>query len=103
MLFVVVQLLDTRKRIIIPESFIFDLCEQSIKNVGRNSNHRYLIYYSKIALGDGTSAPDVNWVPKFQLPLSKVFPPEGNLDEACYIGQLKYFFSEYKQCIFGVV
>lgn len=87
MLYVVIQLLEPRKRIIIPESFIFNLCEQSLKNVGKNSNHRYLIYYSKSALGDETSAPDVNWAPNFQLPLCKVFPP----------------FSEYKKYKLGIV
>lgn len=94
MLYVVVQLLEPRKRIIIPESFIFDLCEQSIKNVGRNSNHRYLIYWSKHALGDETNAPDLNWKPNFGLPLSKVYPPGNDLDESCYAVQLKYFFSK---------
>lgn len=103
MLYVVIQLLEPRKRIIIPESFIFNLCEQSLKNVGKNSNHRYLIYYSKSALGDETSAPDVNWAPNFQLPLCKVFPPENNIDDACYIAQLKYFFSEYKKYKLGIV
>lgn len=96
MLYVVVHLLEPRKRIIIPESFIFSLCEQSLKNVGKNSNHSYLIYYSKSVLGDGTSAPDVNCVPDFRLPLSKVFPPDDNSEEACYMAQLKYFFSEYE-------
>lgn len=97
MLYVVVQLLEPKQRIIIPENFIFDLCEQSLKNVGRNSNHRYLIYWSKNAIADGTNVPDINVEPNFGLPLSKVYPPENGLNESCYIAQLKYFYSEYKQ------
>lgn len=95
MLFVVVQLIEPKKRIIIPESFIFDLCEQSLKNVGCNSNHRYLIYWSKNVLGDETNAPDISCTPNFNLPLSIAYPPENNLIETCYNAQLKRFFSEY--------
>lgn len=96
LLYVVVQLLEPNKRIIVPESFIFDLCEESLKNVGRNPNHQYLVYWSNLALGDGTAEPDTTCKPKFHLPLSQSYPPE-ELLEACYLAQIKMFFGKCYQ------
>lgn len=94
-MFVVVQLIEAKKRIIIPESFIFDLHEESLKNMGCNSNHRYLIYWSKDALDDEKTVPDANCTPKFDLPLSKDYPPQNDVIETCYHAQLKHFFGKF--------
>lgn len=91
MLFVVVYLVEPKKRIILPENFIYDLCEVSLKNNGRNSNHKYLIYWSKNAIGDGSFAPDFKIEPNFDAPLSHIYPPENDVIEACYIAQIKLF------------
>lgn len=89
-MFVVVYLLKPGVRIIIPENFVHDLCEQTLKNIGRNSNHKYLIYWSKNVNGDGICQPN------FGAPLSDHYPPQNDAIEACYIAQLKYFFRKYK-------
>lgn len=96
MLFVVVQLIKPKTRIVVPESFIYDLNEESLKNNGCNHNFSYLIYWSKHALGDGSNTPDTNWVPNFNAPLSDVYPPENDLAEVCYKGALKHFFGKHK-------
>lgn len=101
-MFVVVHLLSSKKRIILPESFIHDLSEESLKNVGVNANHKYLIYWSKNSIGDGINAPELNCVPNFSLVVSDIYPPENDAIEACYIAQLKRFFSKCKSTFFMV-
>lgn len=90
-MFVVVFLIEPKVHVIVPEQFIFDLNEESLKNVGKNGNFHYKIFWSENALTvDG--APDSGYKPNFDSPESKVFPPIGS---ACYVGKLKKFCSEY--------
>lgn len=93
-MFVVVFLISPKKRIIIPEHFVYDLCEERLKNSGCNKNHTYLIYWSKNSVGDGENAPDIDCVPNFNAPVSEIFPPENDAMEACYKVQLRSFFSK---------
>lgn len=93
-MFVVIHLLKSNKRIIIPENFIFDLCEQRLKNSGCNTNHKYLIFWSKNAIGDGENVPDIHCKPNFKAPVSSIFPPANDAIEACYEAQLRCFFSK---------
>lgn len=72
-MFVVVFLVDPKVHIVVAEEFIFNLSQQSLKNVGKNSNFKYT-------------------VPNFNLVKSTEFPPIG---EACFVGKLKRFFGEY--------
>lgn len=95
MLFVVVNLLKPKKRIIIPENFIFDSCEERLKNSGCNNNHKSKIYWSKNAIGDGETAPDIIGTPNFNAPMHDIFPPNDDVMEACYEAQLRSFFSKY--------
>lgn len=94
-MFVVVHLVDVKKRIIVPENFIFDLSQENLKNNGCNKNFTYLAYWSHTALGDENSAPNINCQPNFTAPISKIFPPGDDLQEACYTVRLKKFFGKF--------
>lgn len=89
-MFVVVYLVDAKAHIIVPEKFIFGLDEERLKNVGRNSNFQYKIFWAESAI-DANGVPNAEFLPDFNLPKSTAFPPN---DEACYVGKLKKFFSE---------
>lgn len=94
-MFVVVHLIEPKKRIIVPENFILGLSEQSLKNYGTNSNINYTVYWSKDALGDENNEPNANHETNFRLAKSNVYPPD-DLRETCYNARLKYFFSKNK-------
>lgn len=89
-MFVVVFLTDVKKHIIVPEQFIFGLDEERLKNIGRNSNFQYKIFWSENAI-DENGVPNAEYLPNFALPKCTTFPP---VDDACYVGKLKKFFSE---------
>lgn len=90
---VIVFLEDAKKHTVVPESFIYDLNEKNLKNLGVNRNQRRLVYFSKqwfenmerkVNLGD-------EFVPNFHHPITKDYPlPEG-LAETCFIGRLIHF------------
>lgn len=84
MLFVLVQLEEFKKRVIVPESFVHDVNEEHLKSAGASHNAPYSVYWSKQAIGDEQSAPDSTFIPNFNAPIAKAYPPENNLVEACY-------------------
>lgn len=90
-MFVVVFLVDPKVHVIVPEEFIFNLDEQSLKNVGKNGNFKYKVFYAENCI-DENGIQNYECVPNFNLADCIEFPPVG---EACYIGKLKRFFSEY--------
>lgn len=87
-MFVVVFLLDEKKHIIVPEEFICELDEQSLKNVGKNAHFRYKIYWTPL---NDEGIPIAGYVPNFNLVKSTTFSVDG---EACYVGKIKKFFSK---------
>lgn len=89
-MFVVVFLLEPKQHIVVPENHIYDLDEESLKNIGRNGNFQYKIFYSKRAIDD-SGVPDCAYTPDFNLPKSTTFPPA---QSGCYVGKLKKFFSK---------
>lgn len=91
---VVVHLVKPKRRIIVPESFVFDLNEENLKNSGNNANVTYLIYWSKEALGDEKNSPNHDRLPNFNAPLSEIYPPNNGLSEACYKARLIHFCSK---------
>lgn len=80
----------SKKNIIVPENFIYGLDVEKLKNVGRNANHKYKIFWSESAINEN-GVPNAEYLPNFDLPKCTVFPP---IDEACYIGQTRKCFSE---------
>lgn len=90
-MFVVVYLCYAKKHIIIPQNFILGLSQQSLNNVGKNRNKKFVMFWSKNAVRN--EIPDLNYIPNFNCDISAIFPPVGR-NEACFIGQIKYFFGE---------
>lgn len=90
-MFIVVFLVDAKKHIIVPEEFIFNLDEESLKNKGKNPSFRYTVFWSENAL-DANGVPQADYLPDFNLTKSIDYPPIG---DACYLGQIKKFHSEY--------
>lgn len=92
---VVVQLEKLKKRLIVPESFVFDLNEENLKNNGNNGHFTYLVYWSREALGDGSISPNQHCVPNFDAQASEIYPPDNGLTEACYKARLVHFCSKW--------
>lgn len=93
-MFVVVHLIEAKKRIIVPEKFILGVSEQSLKNYGTNSNRTHTVYWSKVAYGEEKSAPDDTCETDFRLAKSKIHPPKDDLIETCYDARLLYYYSK---------
>lgn len=94
MLLVVVQLVKPKKRIIVPENFVYDLDEEKLKNVGKNGNVTYKVYWSKAALGDEKYAPNEQLIPNFNAAWCEIYPPNDDLVEACYKARIITFYSK---------
>lgn len=89
--FVLVFLKEPKKYVVVPENFIFDLDQQKLKNNGANRNQNFKIFWSN----------DINCTaPNFDAEESKIHPPI--VVEACYIGRVYKFYSEYYFCFFLV-
>lgn len=95
-MFVVVLLTGFKIYIPIVEEWIYDIDEESLKNNGVNSNRNVRIFWSKIGMNND-GIPNAEYKPKFNLPVSRVFPPHN--DEACYIGRIKFYFGKQKKCL----
>lgn len=87
-MFVVVFLVDAKKHIAVPRRFIRGLKIQNLYNYGRNKR-QHICFWSKV-LHENPNGE--NCVPKFDLPLSTIYPPDQN--EVCYNVQTKYFYSK---------
>lgn len=89
-MFVVVFLLEAKKRIVVPQQFISGLSQQSLNNYGRQRCKTFKVFWSKKAISGDDEEPISDYIPNFNLNEVSTFPPEE--DEACYKGQIKYFF-----------
>lgn len=92
-MFVVVYLTVSKKHIAVPETWIYNINQELLKNHGVNSNRNVLIFWSKKGFVDGK--PNEEFSPNFQLDRATAFPPQNNEEEACYIGRLKKYFGKY--------
>lgn len=90
-MFVVVHLKLCKKRIVVPENWLFDVNQELLKNQGVNSNRDVLIFWSKNGLVD--DEPSVEFEPNFQLDKATTFPPP-NTEAACYIGRIIRYFGK---------
>lgn len=92
-MFVVVFLTVPKKITVIPEEFILDLNERSLKNYGCNSNQSRRIFFSKEWFQnqvDGVNL-DKKFTPNFNLPASNVYPLPNDVDDGVYIAHLRKF------------
>lgn len=92
-MYVVVYLRDAKCYTVIPEEFILDLDEKTVKNNGINRNQHRRIYFSKQWFENQTNGINLNksFEPKFGLPCTEVYPLANNVIEACYIGRMIKF------------
>lgn len=93
-MFVVVFLCGAKKHIIVPQTFISGLSQQSLNNDGKNRNRKYLVFWSESAICN--EIPNLNYTPNFESNISDIFPPVGR-NEACYFAHIKYFFGKYQE------
>lgn len=92
-MFVVVFSREPKCSTVIPEEFILDLNQKSLKNNGVNRNQDRRIYFSKEWFENQTAKINLEqpFEPNFNLPLNNVYPLPNNVEEACYIGRLIKF------------
>lgn len=85
-----------RKHCVIPEKYIFglDKMEDQLKTWGANKAHDHLIFWSRELINDDISPNSMFHPPNFNVDRCEEFPPPLNIDNACYLGRVKCFFSE---------
>lgn len=90
---VIVYLQDSKKYTVVPESFIYDLDERSLKNRGLNRNQSRLIYFSQLCFENmqANENLDEEIGPKFHCPITVEYPLPLNLMETCFIGRMICF------------
>lgn len=92
-MFVVVKLDSCKLKIVVPESWVYDINQELLRNQGVNSNRPVLVYWSKNGyIGD---VPDESHPANFHLNKATQFPPANGTDEACYTARLIRYFGEY--------
>ena len=93
---VVVYLQDPKKYTVVPESFIYDLNERSLKNRGVNRNQSRLIYFSQECFENMQANENVDEEigPNFHCPITMEYPLPFNLVETCFIGRMICFEGE---------
>lgn len=108
-MFVVVYLRDAQCSTVIPEEFILDLNQKTLKNNGINRNQNRRIFFSKEWFENQEKKInlDQQFEPNFDLPISNEYPLADNVAEACFIGRLIKFEGTYKysmnylQCVYA--
>lgn len=91
---IIVYLQDAKKHTVVPEEFIFGLNEKNLKNNGVNSNQTRLIYFSKDVYEKLQRNEEQDFIPKFDLPVTNVYPLPDALAETCFKGRLYGFESK---------
>lgn len=89
---VVVYLSEAKNYTVVPEEFIYQLNERTLKNLGLNQNQNRLIYFSadvfeKLERKKVFKTPQ----PNFNLEVSSAYPLPNVLNETCFIGRLIKF------------
>lgn len=90
---VIVYLQDPKKYIAVPESFVYDLDERSLKNRGVNRNQNRLVYFSQEWHENMEANENVlqEFEPNFHCAITTRYPLPNYLDETCFIGRLISF------------
>lgn len=92
---IIVFLQEARKYTVVPEEFIYGLDEKSLKNNGVNSNQTRLIYFSKDVFEKLEQNVQQTFTPKFDLPVTNIYPLPIELNETCFKGRLYGFECKY--------
>lgn len=92
-MFVVVLIKVVKKYVVIPESWIYDVSEEKLKNNGVNRNQDVLIFWSNDAIGED-ERPDGEYEPNFNLEILSVHPPTNGIAHGCYIGRIIRYFGK---------
>ena len=93
---VVVYLKEAGGYTVVPEQFIYQLNERTLKNIGVNRNQDRLIYFS-VDVFEKLERNEVveQYAPNFNLPVSVVYPLPNEYTETCFIGRLIKFEGKY--------
>lgn len=92
---VVIYLKESKNYTIIPEEFIYCLDEQTVKNKGLNPNQKRLIYFSYDVYKKLEQNVPQEFVPKFHLPITNMYPLPDGLIETCFNGYMYVFRCKY--------
>lgn len=96
-MYVSVYLVDAHVHTVVPQEFVYGLNQVNLNNHGVNTNQNRLIYFSSEyfkVLVNANEPVDIDHIPKFDLPVTKVFPLPNDLQETCFIGRLKKFWGK---------
>lgn len=88
-MFVVVLIKSLKRYVVVPEEWVFDINEQSLKNNGVNRNRNVLMFWSENGIGNDNE-PDHEYKPNFTLKKETVFPPPDG--QGCYIVRMIHFY-----------
>lgn len=86
-LFVVVYLVDAKRNVIVPENWVQDLNNAKLKNIGKNSNQNFLMFWSST-----NDQANRHKEPDFGAPLVEQY--FSTHDGVCYICKVKKFFGK---------
>lgn len=92
-MFVLIYIKEIKKRVIVPEEWIFDQNEECLKNNGVNRNRDVLVYWSNNGV-DVNGCPDGSYPPNFHVEVVNVHPPPNDIVEACYIARTLHYFGK---------
>lgn len=98
-MFVTVFLSEAKARTVVPKKFIYKLSQVSLDNHGVNANQNRRIYFSKRLfenLQNGEIHDLTEYQPKFDLPLTHVYPLPSELKETCFVGRTLKYWGKYK-------
>lgn len=85
---------------VVPQEFIYDLNQVNLNNHGVNCNQNRLIYFSAElfeSLKSGNDLAHSEYMPKFHLSVTTLYPLPIELKETCFIGRLKKFWGKMIQ------
>lgn len=97
-MFVVVFLRDANCYTVVPEEFILDVNEKTVKNYGINRNQHRRIFFSKEWFENQVIKVNLEqqFVPNFDLPYTAVYPLPIHMGETCYIGRMIKFEDNFE-------
>lgn len=98
-MFVTVFLTEAKARTVVPKKFIYKLSQVVLDNNGVNTNQNRRIYFSKRLfeiLQSGEIHDSTEYQPKFDLPLTQVYPLPSEFEETCFVGRTLKYWGKYK-------
>lgn len=97
-MFITVFLIDAKVHTVVPKEFVYKLHEPNLWNVGVNTNQNRKIYFSKELfeiLENGGAFDCTKFIPKFDIPVTDIYPLPVDVAETCFNARLKKFWGEY--------